>query len=84
MAGAGIDVEMAVATVGRACRAVLEELGRWRGNELMVLSKAWSTAGSLSMAQVPTTDYGRCVMLVIVGGEARVSYVNGWPEDAFP
>lgn len=46
MAGAGIDVEMAVATVGRACRAVLEELGRWRGNELMVLSKARSTAGS--------------------------------------
>lgn len=39
MAGAGIDVEMAVATLGRACRAVLEELGRWEGNELMVLSK---------------------------------------------
>lgn len=32
MAGAGIDVETAVAAPGRAYGAVLEELGRWEGN----------------------------------------------------
>lgn len=29
MSGAGIHVDMAVAAPGRACGAVLEELGRW-------------------------------------------------------
>ena len=42
----------------------------------MVPSKAWSTTVFLSMAQLPTVDYGRCVVLVVVGGEERVSYVS--------
>lgn len=75
MAGAGIDVDMAVAAPGRTWGAVLEDLGRWGGNEMMVPREAWSTTGLLSMAQLPTADCGRRVVLVFVGGEERMSHV---------
>lgn len=85
--GAGIEVKLTVAVLGRVCGSVLGKLGRWDGRELVELQSGrggawpgepWSNTCFLSLTPLPRADCGRCAVLVLValGGEETVLYAN--------